>query len=65
MTEAVNIQVIVIRKIYRKKYDTMEDVKKDIFWYVEIFYNRKRRHSTLQYMTPVEYLRKHGEAKIA
>ena len=46
-------------KIYRKEYDTIEDVKKDIFWYIEIFYNRKRRHSTLQYMTPVEYLRKH------
>lgn len=52
-------------KIYRKKYDTMEEVKKDIFWYVEVFYNRKRRHSTLQYMTPVEYLRKHDEARIA
>lgn len=24
-------------KIYRKKYDTMEEVKKDIFWYVEVF----------------------------
>jgi transposase InsO family protein len=42
-------------KIYRKKYDTIEDVKKDMFWYIEIFYNRKRRHSSLGYKTPVEY----------
>ena len=42
-------------KIYRRKYDTIEDVKKDVFWYIEIFYNRKRRHSTLGYKTPVEY----------
>ena len=42
-------------KIYRREYDTIEKVKKDVFWYIEIFYNRKRRHSTLGYLTPVEY----------
>ena len=52
-------------KIYRRKYDTIEEVKRDVFWYIEIFYNRKRRHSTLQYMTPVEYLHKYDEIKIA
>ena len=26
-----------------------------------MFYNRKRRHSTLKYMTPIEYLRKYDE----
>ncbi len=52
-------------KIYRKKYDTIEEVKRDVFWYIEIFYNRKRRHSTLEYMTPVEYLRKYDKNRIA
>ena len=52
-------------KIYRKYYDTMEEVTKDVFWYIEIFYNRKRRHSTLQYMTPVEYLNKYDKIKVA
>ena len=32
-------------KIYRRRYGTMEEVKKDIFWYIEMFYNRKRRPS--------------------
>ena len=47
-------------KIFRRKYDTIEDVKKDVFWYIEIFYNRKRRYSTLGYKTPVEYRNKYA-----
>jgi transposase InsO family protein len=30
---------------------------RSIFEYIEIFYNRQRRHSALNYMTPVEYYR--------
>ncbi|MBQ5761965.1 MAG: IS3 family transposase [Clostridia bacterium] len=39
----------------RKKYETIENVKRDMFEYIELFYNRKRLHSTLGYMSPVEY----------
>jgi len=46
-------------KIYRREYSTIEDVKKDVFWYIEIFYNRKRRHKALGHMSPVEYRRKY------
>ena len=52
-------------KIYRREYATMEEVKKDVFWYIEMFYNRKHRHSTLKYMTPIEYLRKYDEIGVA
>ena len=41
--------------IYLKQYSTIEEVKKDIFEYIELFYNRKRMHSYLGYMSPVEY----------
>lgn len=41
--------------IYLKKYATIEEVKKDVYEYVELFYNRKRMHSALGYMSPVEY----------
>ena len=27
----------------------------DIFFYIEAFYNRKRRHSTLGYLSPVAF----------
>jgi len=41
--------------IYRKEYDTMEEVKRDLFDYIELFHNRKRMHRTLGYRSPVEY----------
>ena len=41
--------------IFRKKYATMEEVKTDLYRYIELFYNRKRLHSTLGYMSPVAY----------
>ena len=36
--------------IYRKKYVTMEEVKTDVFRYIELFYNGKRLHSSLGYI---------------
>ena len=41
-------------------YATITEVKKDIFEYVEMFYNRKRMHSYLGYMRPVEYRLAHS-----
>ncbi len=38
-----------------KKYVSFEDAKKDIFKYVEMVYNRKRRHASLGYVSPAEY----------
>jgi putative transposase len=37
--------------IYRSK----EEARQEIFKYVEVFYNRKRLHSYLDYLTPTEY----------
>ena len=41
--------------VYHRHYATREDAKQDIFEYIEVFYNRKRRHSTLGYDSPAEY----------
>jgi len=43
----------------------MEEVKKDMFRYIELFYNRKRMHSSLDYMSSVEYRLKHNGTKTA
>ena len=41
--------------IYRKSYATIEEIARDVFEYIELFYNRKRMHSVLGYMSSVEY----------
>ena len=41
--------------IYREKYQDVEDLQKSLFEYIEIFYNRQRRHSTLGYLSPFEF----------
>ncbi len=52
-------------RIYRRNYDTIEDVKKDLFQYIELFYNRKRMHSVLGYMSPVAYRIKYDRNEVA
>lgn len=39
----------------RKVYRTRDDARADVFDYIEHFYNRRRRHSTLGYLSPVEF----------
>lgn len=41
--------------IYFEHYNTREEAKRSIFEYIEIFYNRQRRHSTLGYVSPMVY----------
>jgi putative transposase len=41
--------------VYHRHYATRDDATRDIFEYIEVFYNRKRRHSTLGYDAPAEY----------
>jgi putative transposase len=46
------------RKVYRSR----AEAKADVFDYIERFYNPKRRHSTLGYLSPIEFERKAGLA---
>jgi transposase InsO family protein len=46
--------------VYHEDYKTRAAAKQSIFEYIEIFYNRKRRHAFLNYMTPVEYEEKYA-----
>ena len=42
-------------RIRRRTYATREEAKADVFDYIEVFYNRRRRHATLEYLSPVEF----------
>lgn len=46
--------------VYRRNFKTREEAKLAIFEWIETWYNRQRRHSALDYMTPVEYERLAG-----
>ncbi len=41
--------------IYFEKFKTREEARKSIFEYIEVFYNRERLHSSINYKTPVDY----------
>jgi transposase InsO family protein len=41
-----------------EKYRTRREARGSIFEYIELFYNRVRRHSALNYCSPAEYERK-------
>ncbi|MBS3969958.1 MAG: IS3 family transposase [Clostridia bacterium] len=48
-----------------RKFRTREEARRAIFEYIEIFYNRKRRHQTLNYMTPASFLWEYNNCKAA
>ena len=41
--------------IHTRPWPDLESVKKETFEFIEMYYNRARRHSTLAYLTPHEY----------
>jgi len=41
--------------VYWERYKTRSDAKSDIFKYIEGFYNRRRRHSYLNYFSPSNF----------
>ena len=43
--------------VHHERYTTREEAKASIFEYVEAFYNRVRRHSSLGYLSPEEFER--------
>jgi putative transposase len=47
-------------RIGKKIYRTRDDARAEVFDYVERFYNPVRRHSTIGYVSPVEFEKKVG-----
>jgi len=48
-------QLLKRERIRRKTYATREEARSDIFDYIEMFYNPKRRHGYNNRLSPVEY----------
>lgn len=47
-------------RMARKTYRTRNEAKADVFDYIERFYNPLRRHSTIGYVSPIEYEKQAG-----
>jgi putative transposase len=41
--------------IDRRHWGTREEARLEVFWWIEAVYNRTRRHSSLGYLSPMEY----------
>ena len=41
--------------IYHEIFRTRDEARRAVFEYIEMFYNRIRRHSTLGYLSPVDF----------
>ena len=48
-------RTLKVELIYQNNYQTRREEQRDIFEYIEIFYNRERLHSSLGYYSPEEY----------
>jgi putative transposase len=48
-------------KIYQHSWPTRAEARRAVFAYIEGWYNPRRRHSTLDYLSPVEFERQHAE----
>jgi putative transposase len=42
-------------RLGRRQYRTRDELRADVFDYIERFYNPKRRHSTIGYISPVQF----------
>lgn len=48
--------------VYRTKFKTVEQAYNELYEYIEFFYNRKRIHSSLNYLSPVRFAQKFKKA---
>ena len=51
--------------VYQSRWRTRDQARSAMFEYIELFYNHHRRHSTLGYLSPVEFERRHHEPMAA
>jgi transposase InsO family protein len=49
--------------VYQRRFATREEAREAIFEFIEVFYNCQRRHSSLGYVSPMEYEIKFEEEK--
>jgi len=49
------LHTLKVELVNRYRFRTREEAKREIFEYIEMYYNRKRTHSALAYMSPFDF----------
>ena len=52
-----------MEEIGDKVYANRDAARLDVFEYIEVFYNRIRRHASLGYVSPVEFEKRFAQGK--
>ena len=55
------IGTMKIEKLNRQPWRSVEDVRAAVFEWIETWYNRRRRHSSLGYLSPLEFESQHHD----
>jgi len=48
--------------VNHRSFRTRDEARTSVFEYIEVFYNRQRRHQSLDYVSPLDYEREAGVA---
>jgi transposase InsO family protein len=54
-----DISYIPTELVHTRTWPTRQAARTAIYEYIEVFYNRRRRHSALEYLSPADYERRH------
>ena len=49
--------------VSRERFETRKEARLAVFEWIEVWYNRKRRHSSLGYLSPEAFEKRHDETK--
>jgi transposase InsO family protein len=49
----------------RRRWRTRVELSTEIFYWIEVFYNRTRRHSSLEMQSPISFEKLHAEKTTA
>ena len=54
-----------VELIYAENYRTMDEARTGIFEYIELFYNRQRRHSAIGHLSPHVFEEQHQQLTVS